>query len=184
MEKIPISSVGRKILAKQEELAKIYKYKAQPPLIAMWNMEEYYETIPEDYRNEKTDIDIGYEIKGKEFALYSRCGTLIARKYNRIVIGHYGAFIEINDSDIIKGNIKCQSGQEYRIYDPSYKDRVKYHWYTTIDDSNCKLYFQQKGVEYADYKIGKWYISPYEVLTQEEIKLLQIEKIQKNKALN
>ena len=25
------------------------------------------------------------------------------------------------------------------------------------------MYFQQKSVTYADYKAGKWYVSPYEV---------------------
>ena len=94
---------------------------------------------------------------------------MIANKFDRIVLGQYGAFIEIDDADMVKKNIKMKPGQEYRVKDPKYSNHVKYQWFTTRDKTNCKLYFQQKGVTYADYQAGKWYISPYEVLTKEEI---------------
>lgn len=55
-----------------------------------------------------------------------------------------------------------------------YSERVKYQWFTARDRSDCKLYFQQKGVTYADYKPNKWYISPFEICTLEEIKAMNV----------
>jgi hypothetical protein len=94
---------------------------------------------------------------------------MIAYKYNRIVIGHYGAFIEIEDDDIYDKNVKCEPGQEYRIRDRRYRDKVKYQWYTAKDHSHCKLYKQKRQVAYADYQENMWYISPFEVLDQNEL---------------
>jgi hypothetical protein len=94
---------------------------------------------------------------------------MIAYKYNRIVIGHYGAFIEIEKDDIYRDNVKCEPGQEYRIRDRRYRDKVKYQWYTAKDNSHCKLYKQTRQVAYADYQEDMWYISPFEVLDQNEL---------------
>ena len=47
--------------------------------------------------------------------------------------------------------------------------KVKYQWYTAKDNSHCKLYKQMKPVAYADYQEGMWYISPFEVLDQNEL---------------
>lgn len=81
------------------------------------------------------------------------------------VCGDYGVFLEIEDNQIAKENIKVKKGEEYRIDDPYYMNTVKYEWYTDKDNTNVKLYHQKRGVTYADYKPGKWYISPYEVMT-------------------
>lgn len=86
----------------------------------------------------------------------------------------HGAFIEISPDDMVMDSIVVKRGQEYRINNPKYSERVKYQWFTARDRSDCKLYFQQKGVTYADYKPNKWYISPFEVCTLEEIKAMNI----------
>lgn len=88
----------------------------------------------------------------------------ISNSYDRIVIGDYGAFIEIDKKDMIKENIKIKEGEEYRIYDTRYSNNVKYFWYTTKDNSNIKIYYQRRKVNYADYKIDKYYVSVHEVL--------------------
>lgn len=169
-----ISRIGKDMLKLQNDLAKEYKYKKQPDNIAEQNMITYYNNLPDDFRDELIKLNIGYEIKGKNIPLYSKDASKIANKYNRIVIGHYGAFIEIDPEDICEQYIKCKPGQEYRIEDLDYASRVKYFWMTTKDDSNCKLYFQQKGVSYADYKPNKWYISPYEVCDLIELDIIGV----------
>lgn len=162
-----ISEIGKEMLSLQESLAKQYKYKLLPSLIAKMNMEKYCSTIPKEFSGTlyKVENKPGFEIKGKNIPLYTHCGTKICSKYDRIVIGHYGAFIEIDLKDIIQENIKVKPGQEYRMNDPNYQYGIKYFWMTATDNSNCKIYNQVGLVKYADYKCGKWYISPFEVMT-------------------
>jgi len=101
-------------------------------------------------------------VDGERKTVYTHNGFALAIAYCRIVIGDYGAFLEIADSDIIKSAIKIKQGQEYRISDERFKDRVKYIWYTDKNNDGVKIYHQLRFVDYADYKPGMWYISPYE----------------------
>ena len=115
------------------------------------------------------------ELARKEFAsklpkwaknpqpLYTLKGTLIANSFERVVVGDYGAFIEISTQDVERSNIKVKTGQEYRDKNPRYSNKVKYSWLTAKDDSDCKIYYQKRTVNYADYKIGYLYIAPEEV---------------------
>lgn len=177
-----ISKDGTFILDYQEQIAKEYGYKRLPEEIVNQSYEKYLGLLPTCFKGEalplfsssfkrkkEVVLENGYEILPiVQFPLYSRSNTLIASHFKRVVIGHYGAFIEIDDCDIVKENIKVAPGQEYRLTE-RYRNNVKYFWNTTRDDSMCKLYEQQRSVSYADYKPGKWYISPYEVLTKEEV---------------
>ena len=131
-----------------------YKYKALPPDVSAENRALYKDNLPDWLKEDK---NITHPVE-----LYTPDGTLFATDFERIVIGDYGAFIEINPQNIVNENIKVQPGQEYRINDSHYANHIKYEWYTTKDNSNAKLYFQQRPVSYADYKVGMWYISPYE----------------------
>lgn len=58
---------------------------------------------------------------------------------------------------------KCHipKDQEWRLTNKN----VYYTEYRTNDDSNVKIYHQTKTVNYADYKIGKYYISPFDLLS-------------------
>lgn len=80
-----------------------------------------------------------------------------------IKVGDIGGFVEFDETQVIKQNIKVKAGQEYRYNDKQYSENVKYLWLTAKDNSDCKIYFQKKTVNYADYKEGMFYISPYEV---------------------
>ena len=95
------------------------------------------------------------------------CMNPIAIGYTRVVVGDYGAFIECTPDQMILGNIAVQEGQEYRIDDPKYKHNVKYHWYRPVevyaDTPITKIYYQRRTVDYADYKIGMYYLPIYEV---------------------
>ena len=173
---LPLDVRATEILNYQNRLAEEYKYGNIPKKRLDEVYEVYIEALPSFlwvHTLRKIDLDktYCYETMGENIPIYSRNGTLIAKKYDRVVIGNYGAFIEIDEQDVLLDNLKIKEGQEYRIQDPKYSEHVKYHWYTTKDLSDCKLYFQQKEVTYADYKPGKWYISPYEILNQREIEL-------------
>lgn len=115
-----------------------------------------------NYYHARVD-ELGFKINGETRNLYSPNGILIASAYKRVVIGDFGAYIEIDPTMVIKENLIVKEGQEFRIGDPKYKDIVKYNWLTVIGDKNVKVYYQKRTVLYADYKVGMIYISPYEV---------------------
>lgn len=149
-----ISDIGKEMLNFQARLAKEYNYKP----INQISLE--YGDVREKYRN---TLPEWCDITGSpDKSLYTLEGTKIGTGYTRIVIGDYGAFVEISPEQIVQENLIVKKGQEFRLHAPQYKDRVKYHWLTTNDKSDCKIYFQQKTVSYADYLPGMYYISPYE----------------------
>lgn len=137
-----------------DELITQYRYKKLPFDVSEQAKAEYLKTIPSDLK-----ID-GDQTKN----LYTKSNTLIAIGYDRIVVGDYGAFIEIDPISIILPNICVKKNQEYRIFDSRYSKNVKYFWYTANDDSDIKIYYQKRTVDYADYRVGKYYISPLEIL--------------------
>jgi hypothetical protein len=134
-----------------EWLVKEYNYKPLPYEISNYSAFFYLDNIPSFLKKE-----------GDNIPLYSLQGTKICNKYHRIVIGDYGAYIEIPKEDLIIENIHVPKEQTYR-FEPKYFNHLKYMWYTTNDFSGCKIYYQIRRVSYANYRVGFFYISPYEV---------------------
>ena len=136
-------------------LAEKYKYKPLPG------------NLSEKYRGFFTqNIPYFLSIAGGG-ELYTCCGSMICKSYRRIVVGDYGAFVEFSEDDLPSPNdapaFKIAPGQEYRINDERYAKNVKYIWLTAADLSGIKIYYQKKGVSYADYKPGMYYVSVHEV---------------------
>ena len=134
----------------QETLATEYKYKKLSEELSLGYRKLWEENLPKTLPIDGSDIDI-----------YTSSGVLICSGYNRIVIGDYGAFIEFLPEQAYTDNYIIQPGQEYRINDPRYSKNVKYNL-LTIEDSGVKIYEQKKRVSYADYKAGRYYISPHD----------------------
>lgn len=107
--------------------------------------------------------ELNIPLEGKEINIFTLEGTLVAKGYERVVVGDYGAYLEIPTEFMVRENIKIKKGEEYRIKDPKFNQKVKYFWLTSKDKSDIKIYFQQKEVKYADYKSGFCYISPKEI---------------------
>ena len=82
--------------------------------------------------------------------------ALFARKYERIVIGQRGPYIEFTTNQILCDKLFIPKNQLYRLSDP----KVYYIEFRTNDSSNVKVYYQMRTAAYADYKIGSFYISP------------------------
>ena len=139
----------------EAELAQKYKYKPLRKELSEKYRKYFIDNIPK-YLNEL----------GANTPLYTKCGSIITNGYDRIVIGDYGAFIEFDDNTIIPNQFIIAPGQEYRVYDERYSRNVKYIWLTINDGSNIKIYFQKRGVSYADYKPGKYYISVHEAFVK------------------
>ena len=140
------------IFALQEQLAHDHNYKALDSARSDYYRDIWAQNLPD-----------GLKIDGSDISIYTSNGDLICTGYDRIVIGDYGAFIEFSAEQANRNIYKIKEGQEYRVNNPRYMYNVKYNW-LTIADTDIKIYEQKKTVTYADYKAGKYYISPHEDL--------------------
>lgn len=138
------------VLAYQEDMARKFRYRELPPLFRAEALQFYSDNLPD-----------GFSLDGDSAPLFTSEGLKICNRYNRIVIGDYGAFVEILPDDVLHENLKVKEGQEYRDFDLQYAN-VKYSWLTARDNSDIKIYFQKKPVDYADYVPGRYYISPFD----------------------
>lgn len=134
-----------------QELVEKYKYKKLPKELSEQQRKYYLSQLSPEFC---LDGDFNCE-------LYDLKGNKISNGYNRIVIGDYGAFIEIDVDHMLTNNLKVAPGQEYRFTE-RYKN-VKYHWYCLKNDEDIKIYYQRHTVNYADYKVDMFYIAPDEV---------------------
>lgn len=91
--------------------------------------------------------------------LYTKSKLQIAIGYRRIVIGDRGPYIEFEKKDLIFNNFRIPEDKKIKL---TYRN-CYYIEYRSIDESNVKLYFQKRSVDYADYKVGKYYISPFDL---------------------
>jgi len=86
--------------------------------------------------------------------------TDFAKKFDRVVIGDYGPYLEIDPSDLV-GRLTVKKGQEWRLK-PNLEKRkcfpLKYEYFET--HLGNMVYRQRGRVKYADYRVGKYYICP------------------------
>lgn len=128
-----------------------YHYKPLPSEISAKQRLLYLVNLPAFY---EVDGDLNCNV-------YDNLYHLIAHGYSRVVIGDYGAYVEIPLEKMILDDIIVKPGQEYR-FQPGYEN-VKYHWYCLKNNPDIKIYYQKHPVSYADYKPEMFYISPYEL---------------------
>lgn len=77
--------------------------------------------------------------------------------HSRLVIGGRGNYWEIPYKDMIQDRIEVEPGQEYRLTE-KWRSLVYYAWFRTVV-GHKKVYLQFKPVNYADYKVGFYYIA-------------------------
>jgi hypothetical protein len=108
----------------------------------------------------KKEIESRYPLPEKGISttiFYTPRNTLLAIGYNRVVYGDRGAYIEFE-----RRHIKAHLINKFENSDPP--DEIYYDWMTPNDSSGVKVYRQRRHVTYADYKIGKLYVSPKELI--------------------
>ena len=128
--------------------------------------------LPDEMRNMahniyKEALPINVRQGDYDFRLYDKEGTLIAYKFDRVVIGDFGVYYEFNANEIAKENIKVMESEAYRLNE-SYKDYIKNYVYTAKDDSNIRINFQLKEVKHIDYTLRKFYVSAFDVKIKKE----------------
>ena len=141
-----------------EELVEKYKYRPLSKELSAKQRAIYLADLPSCF-----DINGNMDCK-----IYDNLGHLVAYGYSRVVIGDYGAYVEIPLEKMILENIIVKPGQEYRFSERY--STVKYHWYCLNTNQDIKIYYQKRTVSYADYKPEMFYISPYQIYTKESEK--------------
>ena len=126
-----------------DNLAAQYRYRPLPKAVRAQAMQHYLSGLN------------GFE----DFCRPLRIrGHLVATGYTRVVVGDYGAYVEIAPEDLVV-QLQLQPGQEWRAntaYVTSRQLSIKYLWYHF---RGVKVYFQLAGVKYADYQPGYYYIA-------------------------
>ena len=97
-----------------------------------------------------------------DISFHTKSGLAVADGYERVVIGERGPYIEFNKEQIRSENFRL-------IDDPTHKYFMEYR---SNCDHNVKLYYQLLYVNYADYKIHKYYISPFDLTSDKYPKLI------------
>ena len=86
--------------------------------------------------------------------IYLKNDTLFANGFNRVVHGERGDYVEFEKEQIqqeLISKFNNNLNEENDYY---------YWWLYPKSDPNTKVYLQKRTVKYADYKIGKYYVSP------------------------
>lgn len=86
--------------------------------------------------------------------LYLKDGTQLATAYNRVVHGERGDYVELEPSQF-DVELLSKFHNDIEKDSPGY-----YYWLYPTGHPDVKIYKQVRTVKYADYKVGKYYISP------------------------
>jgi hypothetical protein len=93
-----------------------------------------------------------------DLIFYTKSNIMLAKGYIRIVIGERGPYIEFERKNFIDfSKLQIPESQKWRLKN----NNSFYIEYRSKD--YVKIYFQKRVVNYADYKIGKFYISPFDL---------------------
>jgi len=89
--------------------------------------------------------------------VYFKDGTFFANDYIRIVHGKRGKYMEL-----LKDQIKIKLKPKYNCELPNniIGNEPFYYYWLEPENRTEKIYWQARLVNYADYKIGLYYISP------------------------
>jgi len=95
----------------------------------------------------------------------------IAKGYERVVIGERGPYIEFNTNQLQWPDTRLYvpEDQMWR-FQANWENVIFYHEYRTVK-GNIMVYRQTRAVNYADYKVDMWYISPWD-LTSDQYPML------------
>jgi hypothetical protein len=104
----------------------------------------------------------------QSFRFFTSTGLHIATGFVRVVIGGRGPYVEFSDGQVIKKAIFVPEGQRYRLS----SSVCYYDEWRTRDSANVKLYHQKAPVGYADYLVGMWYISPFDLFNDDGVMVI------------
>ena len=90
--------------------------------------------------------------------MQTHSGTTLSTRHERIVHGGRGDYVEMSEDSVVRENLAIPKRMEWRLSEP-WASRVFYIEHRSADKANVKVYEQLKTVDYADYRIGFWYVA-------------------------
>lgn len=103
-------------------------------------------------------------------------GLLVAEGYNRIVSTDDGdEYYEFEDCHIKSDNIYIPVDAKWRLV----HDQAFYMEYRSRCTQLVKFYHQLRTVNYADYRIGSWYVSVYDVIMEHNGQRIERKRLNK-----
>lgn len=99
--------------------------------------------------------------------LYLPSGVLFAHGYERVVLGGRGPYIEFTAEQLRPELLQLPTPQRWRLT----SERAFYEEYRT-DPDQVMVYHQRRTVVYADYRVGYWYVSPFDLRTRHGHRLI------------
>lgn len=107
---------------------------------------------------------MGKEENIQKISLIYKNGEKVCERYERIVIGDYGAYVEISASHL-SDNHFIYIDQNDPV-DETIASRHSNHMTLALnDESSYTIYFQVKPVPYGNFIPGRFYIDPYDVIS-------------------
>ena len=125
---------------------------------------------PEKILEYKQRLKIAADSGDSETIFHTENRMVVAMGYNRVVIGDRGPYIELLNEHILFDGLYIPKDQHWR-FETSWREKVYYFEFRTIDDSYVKVYLQNRRVSYADYIKDRWYISPFELMLRRDKKI-------------
>ena len=122
-----------------------------------------------DKTNYRERIKVNHD--GSDMALFTESHIIVSDGYKRIVFGDRGPYVEITPDQIIMDKLYIPHDKEWKLNE-KYEDKVFYIELRT-HSNNAKVYFQKKEVDYADYKIYHFYISPFDLYDKDKNPLIE-----------
>ena len=94
--------------------------------------------------------------------IYLKNDTLFANGFERVVHGERGDYVEFTREQIVPQLLYKMSLSVFDEQTAPKNPRYFYYWLVPDTDTRVKVYYQLAEVNYADYKIGYYYVSPDE----------------------
>jgi len=91
------------------------------------------------------------------------------------LLGGRGPYVEFLHAHLNWDNLHITNQEKYRTQHP-WKDKVFSVEWRTKDESNIKVYGQKRSVDHADYKVGFFYISAFDLFVEGEPVITKPEK--------
>lgn len=115
---------------------------------------------PEKIKEYKQRLKINADEGDDDTVIHTEENMVIAKGYERVVIGDRGPYIELAHRHILLDGIFIPKEQHWR-FEPKWRKKVYYFEFRTIDEAYLKVYLQNRCVNYADYKEEFWYVDPF-----------------------
>jgi len=87
---------------------------------------------------------------GKHFRVLAHDGTLIANRYERVVVGDHGAYVEVDPAHLSKQVAGMMQ------YGTSMRGAKNTRF--NVEQPKCEVYRQDERVQFADFAIGMYYM--------------------------